>query len=71
MPNPDFSFEEALQRLEEIVAILERGDLPLAQALLTFEEGVSLSRQCTVQLADAEQRVETLSGELVPMEVAE
>jgi exodeoxyribonuclease VII small subunit len=57
------TFEEALRRLEEIVTILEQGDLPLAQSLLTFEEGVRLSRHCSEQLSAAEVRVETLAAE--------
>jgi exodeoxyribonuclease VII small subunit len=54
------SFEEALDQLEGIVDRLEDGDLDLEQALLEFEDGVKLSRQCAAQLDAAEQRVEVL-----------
>jgi exodeoxyribonuclease VII small subunit len=54
------SFEEALDQLEGIVDRLEDGDLDLEQALLAFEAGVKLSRQCAAQLDAAEQRVEVL-----------
>jgi exodeoxyribonuclease VII small subunit len=54
------SFEEALDQLEGIVDRLEDGDLDLEQALLAFEDGVKLSRQCAAQLDAAEQRVEVL-----------
>jgi exodeoxyribonuclease VII small subunit len=38
------TFEAALQKLDEIVQKLEKGDLPLEQSLLLYEEGVRLSR---------------------------
>ncbi len=53
-------FEAALQRLEEIVEVLEKGDLPLEQSLKLFEEGIKLSRLCTKRLEDAERRVDIL-----------
>lgn len=53
-------FEAALERLEEIVQELEKGDLPLEQSLKLFEEGIKLSRICTKRLEDAERRVEIL-----------
>jgi exodeoxyribonuclease VII small subunit len=53
-------FEEALQKLEQIVEQLERGDLPLDKSLEIFEEGIKLSRLCTKQLEEAEQRIELL-----------
>jgi len=55
-------FEEALQKLEEIVERLERGDISLDESLEIFEEGIKLSRLCTKQLEEAEQRVELLLG---------
>ena len=51
------SFEEQLGRLEEIVALLERGDAPLADSLALFEEGTKLISACTKQLDQAEQQV--------------
>jgi len=53
-------FEAALQRLQEIVEELEKGDLPLDQSLKLFEEGIKLSRICTKRLEDAERRVDIL-----------
>jgi len=53
-------FEAALERLEEIVQELEKGDLPLEQSLKFFEEGIKLSRICNKRLEDAERRVEIL-----------
>lgn len=51
------SFEEKLARLDEITAELERGDVPLAQLLQLYEEGVQLTEQCRQFLAIAEQKV--------------
>lgn len=54
------NFEKSLTDLEEIVESLESGDLPLEQALKTFEKGVKLTRECQQALADAEQKVSIL-----------
>jgi exodeoxyribonuclease VII small subunit len=54
------SFEESLTKLEEIVAQLERGDLPLEDSVLRFEEGSRLSAECRKQLEQAEGKVEML-----------
>lgn len=53
-------FEKKLIRLEEIVAKMEGGDLPLEDSLKFFEEGVRLSQDCNKQLAQAEQKVKLL-----------
>jgi len=53
-------FEEALQKLETIVARMEEGDLPLEEALKAFEEGVRLAKFCTTKLDEAERKVEKL-----------
>jgi exodeoxyribonuclease VII small subunit len=55
---PDF--EKSLQELELLIAKLERGDLPLADSLALFEQGVALTRRCHAALADARQRVDIL-----------
>ena len=54
-------FEAELRRLEETVADLEQGDLPLEDALGLYERGVALTRQLQQTLADAEQKVKILS----------
>ena len=56
------SFEEALKRLEEIVRLLEEGDVGLNEALAQYEEGVKLLRQSYDLLQRAERRIELLSG---------
>ncbi|MDP6461625.1 MAG: exodeoxyribonuclease VII small subunit [Gemmatimonadota bacterium] len=57
------TFEESLARLEEIVALLETGEAPLAEGLGLFEEGVALSRACHEMLSVAENRVKRLVRE--------
>lgn len=53
-------FEQQLARLEAIVNELENGELSLEESLSRFEEGVNLSKQCQLNLAQAEQRVNEL-----------
>ena len=53
-------FEEAMQRLEEIVQGLEQGDLPLGDSLKVFEEGMDLARFCSKELESAEKKVSLL-----------
>jgi exodeoxyribonuclease VII small subunit len=72
--TPDF--EEALAELEGLVERLERGDLPLDEALKTFERGVELTRHCQSSLKSAQQKVEILlkrgnSTDIEPFSVAE
>jgi exodeoxyribonuclease VII small subunit len=54
------TFESSLAELEQIVAEMETGDLPLQRALELFERGVQLSRYCQQQLNEAERKVELL-----------
>lgn len=60
MAEKKMTFEQAMSRLEEIVARLERGDAPLEEALTLFEEGSRLSKRCAAQLDKAEQKVTKL-----------
>lgn len=54
------SFEKNLSTLETLVARLEKGELPLEQALKEFEQGIRLARQCQQELQSAEQKIEIL-----------
>ncbi|MFO7959185.1 MAG: exodeoxyribonuclease VII small subunit [Candidatus Brocadiia bacterium] len=62
------TFEQSLQRLEEIVGRLEEGHLPLDESLELYEQGIGAYRRCQELLQDAGTRVqklvETLEGEL-------
>jgi exodeoxyribonuclease VII small subunit len=54
------SFEAALERLEEIVELLEAGEAPLEQAMNLYEEGVKLTALCQGKLSTAEQRLDQI-----------
>ena len=56
-------FEDAMARLETIVADLEKGDLPLDESIRIFEEGIRLSKTCLKMLGEAERKVELLVQE--------
>ncbi|WWP00374.1 MAG: exodeoxyribonuclease VII small subunit [Candidatus Dasytiphilus stammeri] len=58
--NQPISFELSLKNLEEIVNSLEKGDLPLEEALKAFEQGVQLAKLSQKKLQQAEQRVQIL-----------
>lgn len=55
------SFEDTMRTLEDIVRRLERGDLPLEEALAAFEHGVALVRKLNERLTEIEGRIEMLS----------
>lgn len=57
------SFEESVDRLEQIVKQLEDGDLTLEASLALFEEGVGLARSCQAMLEAASGTIERLVGE--------
>ena len=65
----DLNLEDALNSLEQIVADLEDGKLSLEESLELFEKGVKLVRLCNSKLNAAEQRIESLTGE-VPEDLA-
>lgn len=51
------TYEQSVARLDEIVRSMERGDVPLEQALKLFEEGAGLIASCNRMLDEAEQMV--------------
>ena len=57
MTEQKLNFEQSLERLEEIVRLLERGETPLEESLGLFEEGTGLVRSCEKYLGQAEQKV--------------
>ena len=56
----NISFEKALADLEEVVAKLEKGGIPLNESLALFEKGVKLARFLRGELDKAERKVEIL-----------
>lgn len=63
-PTDELAFGEALAELESIVRALESGQLELEESLVRYERGVALLRALQGKLADAQQRVTMLIGEL-------
>lgn len=55
------TFESALKRLEEIVKILEKGEIPLEDSISLFEEGISLKKFCQEKLDSAEKKIKIIS----------
>ena len=58
---PQPTFEEALAQLEIIVSELEEGQVPLAEGLSRYEQGIKLLRQCYQQLEQVQRRIEVLN----------
>jgi len=67
--SEDTTFEKALKNLEEAVARLEKGQMPLDEALDCFEAGVQSANLCRRKLQVVESRIEILTkgpdGELL------
>jgi exodeoxyribonuclease VII small subunit len=61
MENKNPTFEEKMQRLEQIVRAMERGDVPLEQSLELFREGTDLVGQCGKLLDEAELQVKKIA----------
>lgn len=59
----EMTFEQAMERLEEIVVILESGKCTLDDSMKLFEEGTSLTAFCTESLKTAEQKILKLTAE--------
>ena len=53
----ELSFEENLEKLEEIVKKLENGDVPLDDAIKEFNEAMVLAKQCDEKLKSAEETI--------------
>lgn len=51
------TFEQALERLEEIVQKLESGNVSLDESIEIYQEGIMLSKQCSGMLQEAEGKV--------------
>ncbi|MDQ0256248.1 exodeoxyribonuclease VII small subunit [Evansella vedderi] len=70
----ELTFEQAMERLEEVVSKLEEGDVPLEEAINMFHDGMKLSKFCHDKLQKVDkQMTEVLSedGEITPFDVEE
>ncbi len=56
----ELSFEEAMEKLEGIIALLEDGELALDESLKIFEEGITLYQTLAKQLEKAEGKVKLI-----------
>ncbi len=54
------SFEQSLERLEEIVKLLETGSAPLEESTRLYEEGIAFVRVCNAMLEQTEARIRLL-----------
>ncbi len=63
-PQTDPSFEDAMQRLDEIVSGMEDSQLSLEEMISSYEEGVRLLKLCRQRIDGARRRVELISGDL-------
>ena len=59
--STDSTFEELQRELEEIVTRLERGDVPVDEAIELFRRGEEVYKACVARLQSAELRIEELS----------
>ena len=57
MNQKNKTFEESMQRLEQIVRTMERGEVPLEESIRLFQEGTELARNCGKLLEDAQLQV--------------
>ena len=60
MNQENKTFEQSMQRLEQIVRAMERGDVALEESLKLFQEGTELVRSCGKLLDDAELQVKKI-----------
>nr|WP_280530408.1 exodeoxyribonuclease VII small subunit [Paenibacillus woosongensis] len=60
LKEQDYSFEEAMNELEDIVSQLEHGDVPLEKAIDLFQKGMQLSQLCGSKLSQVERKIEMI-----------
>lgn len=59
--TPDLSFEQAMERLEEIVGSMESDRMPLDEMVTAYEEGMKLLQRCRQRIENARYRIESIS----------
>ena len=60
MAKKEQSFEASMDRLQEIVSLLEENDIPLDEAINLFEEGLKLIKECDTKLKGFESKIEEI-----------
>ncbi|MFS0751484.1 exodeoxyribonuclease VII small subunit [Oceanobacillus sp. 1P07AA] len=74
MATKDLTFEQAIEKLEEIVSKLEEGDVPLEKAIEYYQEGMNLSKLCSEKLNRVQDKMVQImneQGELEPFDIQE
>ena len=61
MADKELTFEQAMERLEQIVRTMERGDVPLEESLNLFQEGTKLVNTCAGLLETAKMEIEKVA----------
>ena len=63
--QPSASFEEAMAELEQLVAKMESGELPLEASVAAYQRGSELVKYCAAQLERVERQVKVLEGDML------
>ena len=63
--QPVASFEQAMEELEQLVAKMESGELPLEASLAAYQSGSELVKYCAAQLERVEKQVRVLEGDML------
>jgi len=59
----DYSYEEAMEKLEDILSKMDRGEVPLDESMKNFEEGMKLIKHCEDIINSYERRITKIVGE--------
>lgn len=74
MSKSDKKFEDKVGELEEIISVLENGDVPLDESIKKYTEAMKLVKECDTELTNIEEKVNKIvseNGELEDFEVKE
>jgi exodeoxyribonuclease VII small subunit len=63
--QPSASFEQAMAELEQLVAKMESGELPLEASVAAYQRGSELVKYCATQLERVERQVKVLEGDML------
>jgi len=71
-PVDSLSFEQAMDELDQLVRRMESGELSLDDSIAAYRRGAELARYCQGRLANAEQEIRQLEGDLLkPLDLGE
>jgi exodeoxyribonuclease VII small subunit len=63
--QPSTSFEQAMAELDQLVAKMESGELPLEASVAAYQRGSELVKYCAAQLERVERQVKVLEGDML------